>query len=158
MIFKVKKDCFLYQYLNEELENNYIFNDRIKKYCQIYQCTRRDLDIQVVIKKKKPLLIIKYRDGRKIEDYDFSGIVIEDLAITPREYHKTNINKYVTDDVKKKLVKPLYYHYFWIVKDLYVEIADTGFPISFRMNGIVNISKEEEQAINNIIDIVEDYL
>lgn len=158
MIYKVRSDCVLFKLFTGELQSNYVFNDRIKKYCQVYQCNRNDLNIKIDIVKNRPRLVINYKNGEKHKDFDFNDIKTTDLMITPRKYHKTDINRYLTKTCQKKITSPLYYRYFWVIKDLYVEIADVAVPINFKIDGLERVSDEVEKAIYDIYDIVEDNL
>lgn len=162
LIFRVQNDCLLYGHYAKELQSNYEFNDRIKKFCQIFQCRKSDLNIEVVAegpKKQKSLdLKIFFKDGRKIGNYDFSNVNLEDLAIAPREFHQSNINKYLTSDIAENLKNPLIYEYFWLDDKLYVEVADVKTPIKFKLLGIEKVDPTEERIIIHVRDMIDDLL
>jgi hypothetical protein len=157
LIFKIQNGCSLYgQYISERL-NDFKFNDHIKKFCQIYQCNKNELKFDIKpIGKKKLSLSIKFKDGRKTEEYDISDIKIENLSIVPREYHASNINKYLTKESKAALKSPLGYEYFMIENDLYIEIAEVTTPIEFKILGISQVDEAQEDEILHIRDMIDD--
>lgn len=137
--------------------NDFKFNDRVKKFCQIYQCNRTELKFNIrQVRPKKLSLSIEFKDGRKPENFDISDINIENLSIVPREYHASNINKFLSKKSKKALSFPLAYEYFMIDKDLYIEIADVSTPIEFRMLGLNKVDEIQEEKIIHIKDMIDD--
>ncbi|ADU23978.1 hypothetical protein [Ruminococcus albus] len=159
MIYKIDKNCILYYQYIKELESNFAFEDRIQKLCKITGRSRSDLAIKIECN-RRAFLNITWKDGEPV-DFDFSGININDLNITPREYHESNINKYLDKKVAAKLKAPLNYEYFLINTALFIELPDLAdVTFKFRVNGLELLNEQEDIAItyarNMVQSLIED--
>ncbi len=155
LIYKIDKNCILYYQFTKELESNFKFEDRVKKLCKIFDKKKSDLVIQIEREKKKASLNITWKDGSPV-DFDFSGININDLDIAPREFHESNINKYLNDKVTENLKAPLNYEYFFVNTNLFIEIATlSDIPLSFRVKGLELLNDHDSLTISCVRDMVE---
>ena len=156
LIYKVDNNCMLYFQFIKEMESKFRFEDRIKKLCRIEKKNRSELSISIEHKGSKNILNISWKDGSPV-DFDFSGINVDDLDITPREYHGSNINRYLDKETSEKLRGRLNYEYFFVNTTLFIDIPGrSGVELKFRIKGIELLNEHDSIAISYTRDMIND--
>lgn len=157
MLYRIQKDCYLYQEFLKQQVNNADFLQTLKNFCKVHKCSVLELNIKIITSKSSAKLSVSFKDGRKTPSYDWSNVVVEDLEKTPREFHRCNINNFLTQETADQLRKPLVYSYFWFGQNLYLEVADVNTPIGFNILGVDPVDDATDKLITNLRTLCEDF-